>query len=131
MAQAIRCDAGADHALADLLITHLASGETIALCEEHFTAWAEASQEARRAAADALAVERLDDVRPGPGETTPTVEPATVVRRGSSASRRRHETRRRAKAAALADHPARQRNGPPGPPGEPTEPPAEVDAPTE
>lgn len=130
MAQAIRCDAGEDHALADLLITHLASGETIAFCDVHFAAWAESTLSERAAAADALATERLEGVQPGPGEAEPTVEPATVVRRGSSASRRRYAARQRAKAAAPADHAAEGPRVAPGPPGEPTEPMTEADAPT-
>jgi len=105
MAQPIHCDGPGDQHPADVMLSMLANGDTLAWCMEHYIAAARMLVEMADAptpedqAAEATAIARLETVKP------PTVEPAHVVPRGQSESRRAYEARRRAAAAAAAIDP--------------------------
>lgn len=83
MAQPIHCDAEGEHHLADVLVSRIANGETLAWCDPHYIdvcrAIIEAVDAAEREAADADALGRLGDVAaslPVDGDAVPAADAA-------------------------------------------------------
>ena len=115
MAQAIHCDVHGGEHLADVLVSQLANGETMAACSSGYLdlcrAYVAAADQAEAEATDAEATDRLAAVD-APADPT---APATVVRKGHSASRAAYEARRRATAAPVAAEPTQADSGAPGP----------------
>lgn len=126
MAQPIHCDVhGQDH-LADVLVSQLATGDTMAACSAGYLelcrAYVEAAEAAEREATDAAALDQLA------GTTAEAAPEATVhvVKRGTSRSRRAYEARRAAAEAEGAPEADPDVIGRPGPSYEPTEDAGEV-----
>lgn len=141
MAQPIHCDGPGDQHPADVMLSMLVDGTTMAWCMTHYVDAARMLVEMTDApgpddqAAEDAALARLETVQaPGVAESMPvddeaaaaaivagldSTEPAHVVPRGRSASRAAYEARQRADAAEAADTLSPEAEGAPGPSGEP------------
>lgn len=143
MAQPFRCDQHNAGHPADVLLTNLETGDVTALCNQAFVEMALAIVEAASAAAEAVdsgqlpgpadpeaetdaevaetdaeAADRLAHLgRPSPADPVPS----TVVKRGTSRSRKAYQARQASRAARVAPGATGEPDGRPGPSGEGTE----------
>jgi hypothetical protein len=148
MAATMYCDVPEHEHPADVIVTRLENGQTLAVCDQAYielcravVAQADAAQadaaatqaaadEAEIEQADAEAIARLDHLdghRPAP-EPAPPVDPPgpTVVKRGTSRSRKAYQARQRAKTDKAAPEATGEPDGRPGASTEATGPTATV-----
>ncbi len=143
MAQTIHCDVHNRSHPADVLISQIANGDTMAACfpgyvelaraivadaevraaELAAAALAEAAApvDADQAEADAAAASALERLGVEPSPEATALGVTAVVPKGTSRSRRAHEARRRARKAKVAPEASPATIELPGPPSEPTQ----------
>lgn len=131
MAQPIHCDVHNRAHLADVMVTTIQTGEVFAACAAGYVEVArELVAGADQAATEAAEAEAQAEADQAAAEAEAKLEPETVIRRGTSKSRKAYEARRESHEANLGPSATPEADGAPGPStavqddpgGEPAEP---------